>query len=627
MQQNHENAINNNQTGLVRQALESVFGVLDNAQINLMLQLTKWVHLKGGDQLIRQGDPSDSMYFLIHGRLTAIFEQEDGSIKRLGDITIGQSVGEIGLLASQNRTASVYATRDAVLIELHKSAMLEVATHFPGLIMHVTRIVIARATSSYLNQKHVEPNKNIFLLTGSNQPLNHQFVESLGKALEIYGKVAVLHQENLEQMTGVSLDMLQPDTEGRINVVLQKAFDQIEESHDYVIFWAKENDDHWFQIALRQADTIFSVKLNDSSHAPDQKESILFQPHSYLNLVQKYLIIMHPDGSVMPTNTKKFLEKRQVSLHHHVRMDRKDDIERVARFISGNAIGLALAGGGAKGVSHVGVIEGLRAKGIPVDFFTGTSAGAMVAGLAALDHPEKEFWQKAKEMASQAPTRRKHMNFFPVVSIMKGKHLDNFLHFHYGTCDIEDTWINFLCIASNLTEKSKVTFRSGSLAKSIRASIALPGVFPPAVHGNSLLLDGGLLENLPVDTLAEYPVGKIIAVTVHEKKNYKLGYTSVPDSWELIKQKFKKRKDRLKVPSISTIMMESIVLSSYSKYNNSLQRADLHIQPPLGKIGMMDWDAFEKLVEIGKKHTLEILSPEVIHKLHPFGVGKQHLHP
>src|SRR5690606_1110548 len=119
-----------------------------------------------------------------------------------------------------------------------------------------------------------------------------------------------------------------------------------------------------------------------------------------------------------------------------------------------------------------------------------------------------------------------------------------------------------------------------------------PGLFPPAVHGNSLLLDGGLLENLPVDTLSEYPIGKIIAVTVHQKKSYNLNYTSVPDSWALIKQKFRKRKHRIKVPSISSIMMESIVLSSFSKYNDSLQMADLHIQPPLGKIGMMDWDAY-----------------------------------
>lgn len=623
MQQNHENSVNENQIILIRQALESVFGILDDSQVHLLLKLVKWIHLKGGEQLIRQGEPSESMYFLIHGRLTAVFEQEDGSIKRLGDITIGQSVGEIGLLTAQDRTASVYATRDAVLIEFHKTAMLEIATHFPGLIMHVTRIVIARATSSYLNQKHVEPNKNIFLLTEDKNPINQQFVELLGKSLEIYGKVAVLHQENLERMTGVPSEMLHPDPEGRINVNLQKAFDQIEESHDYVIFWAKEEDDYWFHVALRQADTIYTVKLAEGAYVTNQKESIIFQPNSYLNLVQKYLVILHPDGSKLPKNTRKFLENRQVSLHHHIRMDRMDDIERVARFITGNAIGLALAGGGAKGISHVGVIEGLKEKGIPIDFFSGTSAGALVAGLAAMDYSVIDLRLKAKEMAKQAPTRRKHMNIFPLVSIMKGRHLDTFLESHYGICDIEDTWINFLCIASDLTEKSKVVFRSGGLAKSIRASIALPGVFPPAVHGNSLLLDGGLLENLPVDTLAEYPVGKIIAVTVHKKKSYELGYTSVPDSWELIKQKFRNRRHRIKVPSISTIMMESIVLSSYSKYNDSLERADVHIQPPLGKIGMLDWDAYERLVEIGKSHTIELLRPEIIQKLHPFCASEQ----
>src|SRR5690606_20806027 len=106
MQKNQETSLNNHQATLIRQSLESIFGTLDDNQINLLLSLVKWVHLKGGEQLIRQGDPSESMYFLIHGRLTAVYEQEDGTLKRLGDITIGQSVGEIGLLAGQNRTAS-----------------------------------------------------------------------------------------------------------------------------------------------------------------------------------------------------------------------------------------------------------------------------------------------------------------------------------------------------------------------------------------------------------------------------------------------------------------------------------------------------------------------------------------
>ena len=593
----------------VREILMPVFGFITDQQWESLKNLIEWLQIPGGTKLIQQGDPSDDMFFLVHGRLTAMLEPTSGDTMRLGDVYQGQSVGEIGVFSNEKRSASVYANRDSIVIKISKDSLQKLMSLFPDLMMNVLQTVIKRATNQYT--QHTKPPliKNVVLISKTRTSSIEYFVGQLVQYLGKVGACTLLNKENLQRLTGVSYQDLK-SKDPLIHIKMQQAIENLEQQNLYLILWASEDEEEWLDKAVRQADVFYIIKERKDPTELTKTESHIFNEDSYFKFKEKHLVVIHQDGSRKPEGTSKMLAHRNVDLHHHVRLNFDQDIQRVARHISGNSVGIAFAGGGAKGLAHIGVIKELYNLSVPIDYFSGTSVGSLGAGIVAMDMPIKEMLEFTKELALASPTKRGNMNILPMVSLLKGKDMDNYLEKYYGNWDIEDLWINFSCVSANLTQKSIVEFTRGSLATAIRASISLPGVFPPAVLGNDLLVDGGLMDNLPIQQLEKHNIAKKIVVSLHTTKEYKLGYTKVPDSLELLKYKLTKRE--IKVPSIMTLLMESMVLSSYSKYAEIISKADLHLQPPVGKIGLMQWHRYKEIIEIGANYTREQLSKDMI---------------
>lgn len=601
----------------IRKIITRIFGTLTDDQFDNLYPLFDWIQIAAGKQLIYQGEESNHIYFLVYGRLTAIYENQEGQSRILGEIVPGQAVGETGVIADQPRTAHVFAARDSILIRLSREMLYKLGNQYPVLIMNVARTIIRRGDQNSKG-KSVIRRKNVVILSSNHSPIKSQFLEQLTSQLDIFGKITYLDLETIFMETGItSDDFSSVKVNYELNIRLQKKLDEIENASDYVIFYATESQSHWVEKVIAQADVFYILKEFTESEELTPSEEKMFSDHLEYRLTRKNLVLLHPNGDQYPQNTARFLKNRSLELHHHIRMDRISDIERLARFISGNAIGIALSGGGARGLAHVGILLGLREKEIPVDFFSGTSVGTFISAFGALDLSSQQLYDWGHVLAKEAPTRRKNMNIAPLISLMKGKHLDNLLEKNFGKYNIEDAWINSIYVASDLTNRTKVIISSGPMSNAIRASIALPGIFPPAVSNNSLFVDGGIFENLPVESLEVYPVNKIIAVTLHSTKKYNLEYDVVPEPWQYLRDRILGKR-RLKVPTISTILMESMVLSSYSKYGESISKVDLHLHPPIHKIGLMEWDAYEDMVKIGQQYTNDIVDNEIRNQLMPY---------
>lgn len=601
----------------IRKIITRIFGTLTDDQFDNLYPLFDWIQIAAGKQLIYQGEESNHIYFLVYGRLTAIYENQEGQSRILGEIVPGQAVGETGVIADQPRTAHVFAARDSILIRLSREMLYKLGNQYPVLIMNVARTIIRRGDQNSKG-KSVIRRKNVVILSSNHSPIKSQFLEQLTSQLDIFGKITYLDLETIFMETGItSDDFSSVKVNYELNIRLQKKLDEIENASDYVIFYATESQSHWVEKVIAQADVFYILKEFTESEELTPSEEKMFSDHLEYRLTRKNLVLLHPNGDQYPQNTARFLKNRSLELHHHIRMDRISDIERLARFISGNAIGIALSGGGARGLAHVGILLGLREKEIPVDFFSGTSVGTFISAFGALDLSSQQLYDWGRVLAKEAPTRRKNMNIAPLISLMKGKHLDNLLEKNFGKYNIEDAWINSIYVASDLTNRTKVIISSGPMSNAIRASIALPGIFPPAVSNNSLFVDGGIFENLPVESLEVYPVNKIIAVTLHSTKKYNLEYDVVPEPWQYLRDRILGKR-RLKVPTISTILMESMVLSSYSKYGESISKVDLHLHPPIHKIGLMEWDAYEDMVKIGQQYTNDIVDNEIRNQLMPY---------
>jgi len=187
---------------------------------------------------------------------------------------------------------------------------------------------------------------------------------------------------------------------------------------------------------------------------------------------------------------------------------------------SKNGLTLVLSGGGAKCLSHIGVLEALKENNIPIKRIIGTSGGALVGGFYAagrLDNLKKLFFNMTKKDVMKI-----FFHLPSVDSIFASKKMDDILKKALKNVKIEDLNIPFTAVSFDISKGKKILLRKGSLFKAIRSSISIPGIFKPVKVGKLLLIDGGVSEVLPVDLARKYK-NKILAVNVEVFKNSKPG--------------------------------------------------------------------------------------------------------
>jgi predicted acylesterase/phospholipase RssA len=150
--------------------------------------------------------------------------------------------------------------------------------------------------------------------------------------------------------------------------------------------------------------------------------------------------------------------------------------------------------------------------GIPIDYVCGTSMGAIFAAGLALGFDVPRLREEVHELFAK-PFALYDLTI-PISSLLAGKKLDRVLHGQFGNADIEDLWLPFFCVSTDLSHAKLVVHDRGCLWKSVRASCSIPGIFPPQPMDGRMLVDGGLVDNLPLDLMLERCAGPIIAVDV-----------------------------------------------------------------------------------------------------------------
>lgn len=578
----------------LRAAAETLLGTLDDDALRDIADHVDWLGCEGGQRLIRQGDPGDCAYLVLQGRLRATHVDDSGAVRVLGEIAAGESVGEVALITGSPRTATVHAIRDSVVVRIGKDAFEGMVRRHPELALRLARIVMRRQERSIRGESLQTPVRSIAVLLAGDCVPGEDLVSRLRSSLASHGTVRVLDQAAAPgEATELEMRAWLDDQESR---------------HSYTVYVADPAFPKWAHRCLRQADRVLVAVHRDDPDSPcafEQDHLAKAPAHG----TSADLVVIHPDGATPPRGTAAKVSGRPVSGVHHVRLDRDDDFQRLARFLAGHAIGLVLAGGGAKGLAHVGVIRALRERGITVDAVGGTSIGAVTAAAIALDWDQDVLEQVHR--ASFAD--RNPMNDYavpPMVSLFRGRTIDRALRHHLGGGDIEDAWIPFLAVSSNLTAAKASVHRRGTLWRAVRASLAIPGVLPPVVYGNDLHIDGGTFDNLPVEPMRELGAGKIIAVELSAQRAFELEYDEVPSSLELIVDRYVTRRRRLKVPGLTGTVLRATVLASLEKSARGRPGIDLALEPPVEKIGMLSWQRFDHAVEIGYRHTMERLDAE-----------------
>jgi NTE family protein len=599
------------QSALFRRFLSNYFGTLDEQIMDEVSSQCQWLELEGGDTLFSQGDIGDAAYFLISGRLCAIRIAHDGTRQYLGDIRPSETVGEIAVLSDDVRGATVLATRDSVVVRISTENLQSWFMQYPQLLLQTAKLIIKRTRPTNARNRQLRHISNITVLPLSKNINMAKFRRDFMAAMARCGNVLLLDPHIVDeqlQETGIAfVDKHDPERYRRLSAWL----DTLEEQHDYVIYLANTEDDEWTQRCLRQSDRVLLLANATDNSFPSLLEQKLLNEAAKKARSDNYLVLWHPPETIMPNGTQHWLQPRTwIKEAIHVRQDEQRHMERLARIVTGNAIGLVLGSGGARGVAAVGVIQALEEASIPIDRVGGTSIGAIMAAGVALDYPASLLAEKVRTSFRQNPTTFLDLNILPILSIFQGKQLNRLLQLVFPqTMNVEDLWINFFCITSDMSSNEEIVHSRGSLWQAVRASAALPGVFPMVLLGKGLHVDGAFMNALPVDVMASLGAKKILAVDFSYLPNSKPDFDDMPSSIAFLLDKFfNNGRRRYLVPTLLSGFIQSSLMASSQKNMQSRADADVLFSPEVGRYDLLAWSLFDDLVSIGLRHARLVLA-------------------
>jgi predicted acylesterase/phospholipase RssA len=367
--------------------------------------------------------------------------------------------------------------------------------------------------------------------------------------------------------------------------------------NDHVVLQTDADMSAWTRRALRQADRVVVV----CSPNPDAAERALiddiFSTISDAGHVARMLAVLHPPSTDRPRRTAELIAPWHIDDVVHVRSGSSDDIARLARLASGHGYGLVLSGGGARGFAHLGVFRALLENRVPVDKVAGCSMGAVIASGIALGPRGDELVALAERQSHRLLDYT-----IPVVSLLKGGRITRNIEQTFDGRDIEDLWLPFYCVSTNLTKSRLEVHRRGSMALAVRASLAIPGVLPPVPYEGDLLVDGGVLNNLPFEAMRDdSTIGTIVAVDVapdlgpRARADFGMSVSGVRALWEAITP------GRSDLPSATSVLLRSMMTGSVRNQRESMEAGsvDLLVTMHLPGIGMLEFERTREVAEAG----------------------------
>jgi NTE family protein/lysophospholipid hydrolase len=590
----------------LERVLREVFGELDAQTLRHVESELDWVELAPGEALFEQGDPSDCMYVVVSGRLIGV--RSTGRTRHASvEIGRGESIGEMGFFAGEPRSLTIYARRASHLVRFEKPTFDRLSVEHPHAMLYITQLLIRRlrVVSGFVRESYER--SNIVVLPLGAQARATGFTARLVEALRVHGKTLYVSSERLDEFIGVP-GFAQTPSDSPLDLALEAGLDDREAGYRYAVYECDAGDTQWTRRCVERADRILLLADADTDPALSAIEKTLLPAEPDLSAARRTLVLLHPETTQIPSGTRFWLAPRHLDAHCHLRRDRGADFARLARILTGNAIGAVLGGGGARGFAHVGVIRALREAGIPIDLIGGTSMGALIAVQPALGWDDRTM----REANRAAFVERKPVSFadytVPVYSLVDGRRLERSLMGRFGDTRIEDLWTGYFCVSSNLTRAEPTVHRDGPVWRAIRASLSLPGVFAPVVEGGELLVDGGILNNLPGDIMRQLGGGWVIAVDVGLDRDLEVPGAGLPPPWKVLLHWLNPFARPIELPSIVKLIMRTTLLSSVQKSESAKKLVDLYIQPPVGRFGLMQFRAFEDIAEAGYRHARTVLS-------------------
>ena len=574
-----------------------VFGSLPDGVLQALAATLKLQLVPGGDIVYHEGEQAHSMLFLVSGRLRVSRRDRAGALQLYNEILPGESVGEAGLILQQPRAADITALRDSTLALLTRADFDRLMVRYPLELNRVFAQAIynhLRHTLQIVQRRQAQIFVVVPLCPGSSC---RQVAEGLTRAFARIGRASHVAPETERSRN--------PDDTS--SWVALDRYDDLEKQYDFLIYEADSDGSSWARRAFRQADqVVFVAEPQASTEAGELELRLRDQPG--FTMKRKHLELLHPAGTAQPQELAPWRAGRDLERVYPVRAGEAGDYARLARFLTGKATGVVLGGGGARGFAHLGVLRALEQSGIAVDLIGGNSMGALLGAQYACGLPLDEIREQTMRFArgGERPT-------VPVISLVSGKRVQRDLQRMFGERSVDALWRPFFAAACNLSRACTTVQDSGPLWRAVLASNSPVGLFPPVLHNGDLLVDGAILENVPVEAMRmrlgtrlekRRGNGTIIAVDVDVQDHMGVdpGLARL-SAWSKLRAYFTPGAPAL--PGIGDILYRAGHIGGLNQRGRTIAQSDLYMEPPVGMFALMAYRQAAEIAEVGYRHAMK----------------------
>jgi len=663
----------------------TLFAALSDWELQSIARLTRLVEVKRDEVVFKTGDAAAAFYIVISGKFE-VFAGEGLRRQVLVYLKQGSYFGEMSLIADQPHSATVAARSDSLVLEISKDNFKKIVENNAAVSLEISRVLSRRLKEENerslgggrrllktdiigIQSTHHEPDQVSFsanlavslqMETGQDvclvdmsptgraiadrlritPQLPRQYFTDLGEDLE-----RTLKEHMVVHETGVKILNLaarEPDTYHPEFVT--HLMNRLSVDFRFIVVDLPEVIDDAVLKIISHAEHLFIVTSNQMHAAAEVREIILELEKTEGSSPDKIKVVVSDKtmGFALTADLKKELfANKECFLLPRSNQDTAADSDRItvisdpdsdyarrvrhlARKVSGNLVGLALGSGAALGFSHIGVIKVLEREKIPIDFVSGSSMGALVASFYAIGKTSMEMEEIAAAMTPAKLAALADIDFLPMKGLIKGRRLTRYLARELKGMTFEEALIPLIIVGANINDRRVRSIRSGPIVDALRASIAIPGIIRPYKIDGEMLIDGGILDPLPIRPLQEAGVDKIIAVDVlptpadiRERRRFLQLLEQTRDSM-VAKKNFMSRgaywvRKRIKKSFDSffiDIVVSSVQAMEHEIANATAADADVLIRPSVPQIHWAEFHRAKELIIKGEE-AAQAMVPEL----------------
>lgn len=646
------------------------------------------IEFKKGDIVFKEGTVSEAFYIIVSGRFEAYSIIKERK-KVFAYLRRGDYFGEMSLLNDENHTATIEARSDSLVLELKKEQFKTICEHSASISLQISRVLVERlkhqaslsdrpVTSDVVSVFSLQPRMGsasfVVNLTASLwqlTKLRSVLVDLSPSARPVLSQLRLSEEMPvvlLKDLANIQLDQIEsflylhPDGFHVLNItyeekeasghasVIAPLLNQLAVDFRFVMINLPPNVDDFVLKVFSQSDKIFFVtdnqvdnlgeikkllqELSGSVSVPDERVNVVIQESLLgirINQETRVDFFGQAHCFFLP-RTPDLMEDTEKSMSPFVIRQPDDDYSRMIQYIgrslSHNLVGLALSSGAALGFAHIGVLKVLEKEKIPIDVVAGSSMGALVAALWAIGLSASEIEKIALKMnRPRTLFLYADLCFIPLRGLFKGRRIAHYLKRYFGNRTFEDTRIPLKIVATDVYSRQTIVIEKGSLLEAVRASIAIPGVFKPVVRENEVLLDGGILNPLPIRSLIKAGAHKLIGVNVlpgpgdiqkrrfylEQLEEQKLKKISEHHWLVRIANRLRSKIVKFFMPNLIDIMMNTLQTTEFELSEIEGQEADLIIRPVIPIANWVEFYKADRFIRKGEEEAMNRI--EEIRKL------------